>query len=325
MAFARNISRKEKENSEKYLSKSAWTPMANGSSNLKVFEERKTLISHWFDKWTDNQRRQVLNILITRCKPHQLEYVQSIVKDRIPITNCDFTVLLPRKINPRSLCRVASTCWRWKDISELDIIWKQKCLRFRWDLPEDNNNINLIRNRWKEHYINKVQQMNYVAAAKSSTPQPVNTLPQSEQSPGIKKKKSVKLNKNIKANQMEPLQRSNKKLMDDDNKDNKLPPWKGPDRKPTDAHRKIAIGQKAQRKSVPLMLRSVTALKSSLKEGKNENELVSKPKVKPTKEKLDNFKLARNLPNQSTVSRASTPGDSFFSKQAWEIADSDSD
>ncbi|EDV22573.1 uncharacterized protein TRIADDRAFT_58946 [Trichoplax adhaerens] len=288
MAFARNISRKEKENSEKYLSKSAWTPMANGSSNLKVFEERKTLISHW--------------------------------------------------ANPRSLCRVASTCWRWKDISELDIIWKQKCLRFRWDLPEDNNNINLIRNRWKEHYINKVQQMNYVAAAKSSTPQPVNTLPQSEQSPGIKKKKSVKLNKNVKANQMEPLQRSNKKLMDDDNKDNKLPPWKGPDRKPTDAHRKIAIGQKAQRKSVPLMLRSVTALKSSLKEGKNENELVSKvstskritylflkPKVKPTKEKLDNFKLARNLPNQSTVSRASTPGDSFFSKQAWEIADSDSD
>lgn len=42
------------------------------------------------------------------------------------------------------------------------------------------------------------------------------------------------------------LQKLDRKLIDSDNKDDKPPPWRGPDPKPTDAHRKLKLGQKIQ-------------------------------------------------------------------------------
>lgn len=78
----------------------------------------------------------------------------------------------------------------------------------------------------------------------TSEPLTTGTLDQGPPPSQIKKKRSVKLRKKI--NQTETLQKSDRNLTDSDNKDNKFPPWRGPDPKPTDSHRKFKIGEKVQ-------------------------------------------------------------------------------
>lgn len=68
-----------------------------------------------FEKWTDDQRKKILEGLIVKCKPKQKEFVRDYVKDNIPVTKRDFTRHLPRVISlyifsfldPRSLSRCA--------------------------------------------------------------------------------------------------------------------------------------------------------------------------------------------------------------------------
>lgn len=39
---------------------------------LQLFEERMKLVLHWFDLWTDRQRKHLLHALLARCSGSQL-------------------------------------------------------------------------------------------------------------------------------------------------------------------------------------------------------------------------------------------------------------
>ncbi|KAG7509145.1 F-box only protein 16 [Solea senegalensis] len=119
---------------------SAWTPLNHPVANGKIFEERRTLLAKWFDRWSDSQRRAVLQDFVLSCSPGQLKFLSLIVSRRLPLQAADFTCLLPRALclyifsflDPRSLCRCAQVSWHWKNIVELDQLWMPKCLRFSW-------------------------------------------------------------------------------------------------------------------------------------------------------------------------------------------------
>uniref|UniRef100_A0A452ISM5 Uncharacterized protein n=1 Tax=Gopherus agassizii TaxID=38772 RepID=A0A452ISM5_9SAUR len=105
---------------------STWTPIANKSFNKQLFEERVSLISHWFDLWTDKQRKQFLHTMLMRCSKSQLKFTQNWFAERIPVSKVDFTRVLPRFISlhifsflsPRELCAAAQVSWHWKFITE---------------------------------------------------------------------------------------------------------------------------------------------------------------------------------------------------------------
>ena len=80
-------------------------------------------------------------------------------KKQLPIHHLDYTTILPQFIStyifsfldPRSLCRAAQVSWHWKFISEQDVIWMPKCLRFGWYLPYTPSSREY--GCWKHHYI----------------------------------------------------------------------------------------------------------------------------------------------------------------------------
>lgn len=120
-------------------------------SILQVFEERRNLVGKWvrnniqysglllllpvqyshtppwlftlalhqsvsqFDKWSDNQRKQVLQDFFSRCSVAQMKYLRQTLCTQVPEEALDFTSVLPRVIclyifsflDPRSLCRCA--------------------------------------------------------------------------------------------------------------------------------------------------------------------------------------------------------------------------
>ena len=39
---------------------------------FQLFRERSVLLLHWFDLWSDTQRKQLLHALLTRCSQSQL-------------------------------------------------------------------------------------------------------------------------------------------------------------------------------------------------------------------------------------------------------------
>ncbi|XP_077592730.1 F-box only protein 16 isoform X3 [Stigmatopora nigra] len=94
---------------------SAWTPLNHSLSNSKVFEERRSLLAKWFDRWSDRQRKLVLHDFVKRCSKEQLRHVDVCVSRQLPLQAADFTCQLPRAIclyifsflDPRSLCRCA--------------------------------------------------------------------------------------------------------------------------------------------------------------------------------------------------------------------------
>lgn len=68
-----------------------------------------------FDRWSDGQRRAVLQDLVLGCSPEQLAFLSLGVSRRLPLQAADFTCHLPRALSlylfsfldPRSLCRCA--------------------------------------------------------------------------------------------------------------------------------------------------------------------------------------------------------------------------
>lgn len=72
-------------------------------------------LSPQFDRWSDSQRRAVLQDLVLSCSPQQLMVLSLSVGRRLPLQAADFTCLLPRILSlyifsfldPRSLCRSA--------------------------------------------------------------------------------------------------------------------------------------------------------------------------------------------------------------------------
>ncbi|XP_070209784.1 F-box only protein 16-like [Littorina saxatilis] len=101
--------------------KSAWTPLSNEEANNRIFEERRGLVSKWYQNWSDKQRRRVLEDLLTHSRRRQLELARDIVHDRVPPPRSDFTRVLPRVISlyifsfldPTSLSRASQVRWKW--------------------------------------------------------------------------------------------------------------------------------------------------------------------------------------------------------------------
>ncbi|KAJ7394357.1 epithelial cell transforming sequence 2 oncoprotein-like [Desmophyllum pertusum] len=139
---------------------SAWTPVLNSASNSQIFVERLDLIGHWFSMWTDAQRKKFLTFVLKKCTKSQMRFVnEGWFKKQLPIHHLDYTTVLPQFIStyifsfldPRSLCRAAKVSWHWKFISEQDVIWMPKCLRFGWYLPYTPSSREY--GCWKHHYI----------------------------------------------------------------------------------------------------------------------------------------------------------------------------
>ncbi|KAA0708454.1 F-box only protein 16 [Triplophysa tibetana] len=144
---------------------SAWTPLNHPLSNAHVFEERRNLLGKWFEKWTEGQRKQVLQDFFSRCSVGQLKYLRQTLDSCVPEDAIDFTRVLPRVISlyifsfldPRSLCRCAQVSWHWKSLVELDQLWMPKCLKLSWYITFTPTPFE--QGVWKRHYIEMVQEL----------------------------------------------------------------------------------------------------------------------------------------------------------------------
>uniref|UniRef100_A0A8C2BEM7 F-box protein 16 n=1 Tax=Cyprinus carpio TaxID=7962 RepID=A0A8C2BEM7_CYPCA len=144
---------------------STWTPLNHQLSNTYVFEERRNLLGKWFEKWTDSQRKQVLQDFFSRCSASQLKHLRQTLSSWVPEEALDFTRVLPRVISlyifsfldPRSLCRCAQVSWHWKNLGELDQLWMPKCLKLGWCITFTPTPFE--QGVWKRHYIETVQEL----------------------------------------------------------------------------------------------------------------------------------------------------------------------
>ncbi|XP_016091188.1 F-box only protein 16-like [Sinocyclocheilus grahami] len=144
---------------------STWTPLNHQLSNAHVFEERRNLLGKWFEKWTDSQRKQVLQDWFSRCSACQLKHLRQTLSSWVSEEALDFTRVLPRVISlyifsfldPRSLCRCAQVSWHWKNLVELDQLWMPKCLKLGWCITFTLTQFE--QGVWKRHYIETVQEL----------------------------------------------------------------------------------------------------------------------------------------------------------------------
>ncbi|XP_029927776.1 epithelial cell-transforming sequence 2 oncogene-like isoform X2 [Myripristis murdjan] len=147
---------------------SAWTPLVNKQSNQQLFEERLCLLLHWFDLWTDRQRKHLLHSLLTRCTKSQLKYCRDWLVETIPVTRVDFTAVLPRFLslyvmsflNPRDLCAAAQVSWHWRILAEQDCLWASRCIQKGWFLPYCPGQKEY--GAWKNHYISCVSALDWL-------------------------------------------------------------------------------------------------------------------------------------------------------------------
>ncbi|XP_055888688.1 epithelial cell-transforming sequence 2 oncogene-like isoform X2 [Biomphalaria glabrata] len=146
---------------------SAWTPLVNKPSNEQIFKERRNLVSHWFDHWTDSQRKRFLDVIFRQCSRSQYSFVQRWFSENMALQHLDFTTVLPRFLSlyifsflePKSLCRCAQVSWHWKFLSEQEVIWMPKCIGLGWFLPytpADNE-----YGAWKRHYVACIHTLDY--------------------------------------------------------------------------------------------------------------------------------------------------------------------
>ncbi|XP_046335333.1 F-box only protein 16-like isoform X1 [Haliotis rufescens] len=155
----------------KNRTKSTWTPLSNDETNNKIFEERRILVGKWYDRWSDDQRRRLLEDLVMKSKNRQLDYARDLIKEKVPALRKDFTRVVPRVVSlyimsyldPRSLCRCSRVCWYWKYLSELDQLWMIKCLRLGWFLsftpsPFENG-------VWKRNYLEHIKSLQVLRPA----------------------------------------------------------------------------------------------------------------------------------------------------------------
>ncbi|XP_035000110.2 F-box only protein 16 [Hippoglossus stenolepis] len=156
---------------------SAWTPLNHPLTNSKLFEERRTLLKKWFDRWSDSQRRAVLQDFVLSCSQEQLKFLSVSVSRQLPLQAADFTCQLPRALclyifsflDPRSLCRCAQVSWHWKSIVELDQLWMPKCLRLGWCISFSLTPFE--QGAWKRHYIQSVQELRLTRLQTAPSPQ----------------------------------------------------------------------------------------------------------------------------------------------------------
>ncbi|XP_043920645.1 epithelial cell-transforming sequence 2 oncogene-like isoform X2 [Protopterus annectens] len=153
---------------------SAWTPITDKAANLQLFQERVNLVCHWFDMWTDKQRKQFIHMILTRCSKSQLRFTRDWFVESIPVTKVDFTTVLPRFIslyifsflNPKDLCAAAQVNWHWRFLSEQDCLWMPKCTKMGWFLPYTPS-VNEYGS-WKRHYVACATSLDYLTPREAS-------------------------------------------------------------------------------------------------------------------------------------------------------------
>ncbi|KAM4711175.1 epithelial cell-transforming sequence 2 oncogene-like [Anableps anableps] len=147
---------------------SSWTPLSNKQSNLQLFEERVKLVLHWFDLWTDSQRKHLLHSLLMRCTKAQLKHCRDLLSETVPVARVDFTAVLPRFLSlyvmsflsPRELCRAAQVCWHWRVLAEQDCLWAGRCIKRGWFLPYAPGEKEF--GAWKNHYVSCVSTLDWL-------------------------------------------------------------------------------------------------------------------------------------------------------------------
>ncbi|XP_015860181.1 epithelial cell-transforming sequence 2 oncogene-like isoform X1 [Peromyscus maniculatus bairdii] len=147
---------------------SAWTPFTNQSLNRQLFQERVTLITHWFGLWTNKQRREFLFTILSQCSKSQLRFLQDWFSERQQVARVDFSTVLPRSISlfifsflsPKDLCAAAQVSWPWKFLTEQDCLWMPKCTKFGWFLPYTPTQNEY--GAWKHHYIACVSSLDWL-------------------------------------------------------------------------------------------------------------------------------------------------------------------
>ncbi|KAM9820828.1 epithelial cell-transforming sequence 2 oncogene-like [Neosynchiropus ocellatus] len=137
---------------------SAWTPLSHKQSNQQLFSERMSLVMHWFDLWTDRQRKHLLHSLLSCSNRSQLKFCRDLLIETLPVTHLDFTSVLPRFLSlhvmsflpPRDLCAAAQVSWPWRVLAEQDCLWARRCVRLGWFLPYTPAEKEF--GAWKNHY-----------------------------------------------------------------------------------------------------------------------------------------------------------------------------
>ncbi|KAJ8009410.1 hypothetical protein DPEC_G00088590 [Dallia pectoralis] len=231
MSFAPRVS----QTSAKMQTKmSAWTPLNHQLSNCIVFEERRNLLGKWFDKWSDSQRKVVLQDFFSLCSVGQLRFLRQNLTERVPEEKLDFTSVMPRVLSlyvfsfldPRSLCRCAQVSWNWRGIVELDQIWMPKSLKLGWYLNFAPTQFE--QGVWKRHYIETVVKL-YLGKPKTPSQQKF-TVPE-----------VVSMNTATFDQSTHPTQRDRGGGGDisvsGGSQLKGLPPWRGADKHPTDTIR----------------------------------------------------------------------------------------
>ncbi|KAL5248726.1 hypothetical protein ACHWQZ_G017795 [Mnemiopsis leidyi] len=231
---------------------SAWTPKKGGVLNTQLFEERKVLIGHWFENWTDAQRRQFLEHLVEKFNKMSVHFVHNMIKDKVPAEPADFTRALPQHISlkilsyldPRTLAQASLVSWHWKWLCEHDVVWKPKCLKRGWDYGKPEPPYE--RAVWKRFYQQKVWDLLHpppppppASNALEGTEEDgmLNTSAESgtsrRSSTGGARKKSLKGGqgkpKAYKLGETQPINIGYMK-----HKEQELPPWRSSDSKPKD-------------------------------------------------------------------------------------------
>ncbi|KAI1897853.1 hypothetical protein AGOR_G00087540 [Albula goreensis] len=228
---------------------SAWTPLNHQLSNDNVFEERRDLLGKWFDKWTDSQRKRVLQDFFSRCTLGQLRFLRAKLSSQVPEEALDFTTVFPRVLSlyvfsfldPRSLCRCAQVAWRWKALVELDQLWLPKCLRLGWCINFTPTPFE--QGVWKRHYIQTVQEL-HISKPKVRASTPLQVFSFQVQTPSEPEfvVPEVKAINSKEAELSEPSGRREQRGRSAGGRGSGipakgLPPWRGSDKHPTDTLR----------------------------------------------------------------------------------------
>uniref|UniRef100_I3K3K8 Coiled-coil domain containing 28A n=2 Tax=Oreochromis TaxID=8139 RepID=I3K3K8_ORENI len=143
-----------------------WYPF---SIFYQLFEERVNLVLHWFDLWTDRQRKHLLHSLLTRGTKSQLNrYCRDLLIETVPVTKVDLTSVLPRFLSlyvmsflsPRDLCKAAQVSWHWRVLAEQDCLWAGRCIRRGWFLPYTPGDKEF--GAWKTHYVSCLSTLDWL-------------------------------------------------------------------------------------------------------------------------------------------------------------------
>ncbi|XP_051792565.1 F-box only protein 16 isoform X2 [Acanthochromis polyacanthus] len=214
---------------------SCWTPLNHPVTNSKVFAERRILLSKWFDRWSDGQRKALLQDLVLRCSMDQLRFLSLSVSRQLPLQAADFTCLLPRALSlfifsfldPRSLCRCSQVSWIWKSLVDLDQLWRPKCLKLGWSIGFTPTPFE--QGVWKRLYIQKVQEIRITSLQQFVLPYATAVSIKPEESP----EEFFSSQEPPESTNQRPGRSSRSGLK----KEKQLPPWRDSDRRPKDTIR----------------------------------------------------------------------------------------